>query len=79
MDRKFLMGLLLELAIAVAAIYAWEAKLHFLYMEGVFFLTVAFLYVPVALWAIRKKSNMAFAILLVSTIAIITIYGISRS
>ncbi len=79
MDRKFLMGILLGLAIAAAGIYAWEARSHIADMEGAFFLTVAILYVPVTFWAIRKNSNIAFAILLVGTIAIITIYGISRS
>ncbi|GEM_PF-6533316 len=79
MDRKFLMGMLLGLAIAAAAIYAWEARSHIADIEGVFFLTVAVLYVPVTFWAIRKNSSLAFAILLVGTIAIITIYGISRS
>lgn len=79
MDRKFLMGILLGLAIAAAGVYAWEAKSHIDDIEGAFFLPVAVLYAPVAFWAIRKNSNLAFAILLVGTIAIITIYGISRS
>ncbi|MEO9364023.1 MAG: hypothetical protein ABI348_09000 [Nitrososphaera sp.] len=82
MDRKFLMGLFFGLVIATTAIYAWEAKSHIIddpNIEGPFFLIVAVLHVPVGYWAVKNNSNMAWATMLVGTVAIIVIFGISRS
>jgi hypothetical protein len=82
MDRKFLTGLFFGLVIATTAIYAWEAKSHIIdnpNIEGPFFLIVAILHVPVGYWVVKNNSNPAWATMLVGTIAIIVIFGISRS
>ena len=82
-DKRFLMGILFGLVIASTPIYGWEAYekviAEFDILEGPFFLVVTVLYIPVAYWAIRRDSNTAFYVLLLGTIAIITVYALSRS
>jgi hypothetical protein len=42
-------------------------------------LVITVLYIPIGIWAITRNSNLAFAIILVGTIAIIIIYLTSIS
>jgi hypothetical protein len=77
MGKRFLLGLLIGLIISVPAIYAWESKVPLIdrsNIEGPFFLVITVLYIPIGIWAIIRNFNLAFAIILAGTIAIIIIY-----
>jgi hypothetical protein len=82
MGKEFLVGIFFGLAIASTAIYAWETKSNLIdrqNIEGIFFLIVAALHMPVAYWAVSKNSNLAWGIIFVGTVVIVAIFGLSRS
>jgi hypothetical protein len=83
MEKKFLSGLLLGFIIATTSVYLLETIDELIQegdmIKGSFFLVVTVLYIPIGIWSIKSNSAASYTILIVGTIVLIVLYGVTRS
>lgn len=81
--NKTIIGIIAGLMIATSAVYFVESSEELFeeqdMIKGPFFLIVAVMYIPVAIWAIRKKSSTPIVIALAGTIGLMALYGVTRT
>jgi hypothetical protein len=81
--NKTLIGIIAGLMIATSAVYFVETSEELFeeqdMIKGPFFLIVAIAYIPVAIWAIRKKTAAPMVIALAGTVGLMALYGITRT
>jgi len=81
--NKSIIGIIAGLMIATSAVYFVESSEELFedqdMIKGPFFVIVATAYIPVAIWAIRKKSTTPIIIALAGTIGLMALYGVTRT
>jgi hypothetical protein len=81
--NKTLIGVIVGLMIATSAVYFIETSEELFeeqdMIKGPFFLIVAVAYIPVAIWAIRKKSTTPIIIALAGTVGLMALYAVTRT
>jgi len=81
--NKSIIGIIAGLMIATSAVYFVESSEELFedqdMIKGPFFVIVAIAYIPVAIWAIRKKSTTPIVIALAGTIGLMALYGVTRT
>lgn len=83
LNKSVIFGIMFGLIIATTTIYGSETYEHvfeeFNILEGPFFLIFTLLYIPIGFIAIKYNSKWAFYTILIGTIVLFVLYGMSRS
>jgi len=84
MNTKSIVGIVVGLMIATSAVYFVETSEELFeeqdMVKGPFFLVVAIVYIPVAIWMLKSPNSSApYVVTIAGTIGIIALYAVTRT
>jgi len=84
MNKKSIVGIVVGLMIATSAVYFVETSEELFeeqdMIKGPFFLVVAIVYIPVAVWMLKSPNSSApYVVTIAGTIGIIALYAVTRT
>ncbi len=81
--NKTLVGIVVGLMIATSTVYFVETSEELFedqnMVEGTFFLVAGIAHIPLIIWIVKKDSTLPILIILVGTVFLLALYGITRT